>query len=130
MAMGPIDVRLVSSRGDSEDEDHLCSDLPPQMRYLTLAADYREPSLVDERDGPMRVDDLGVPGLGDAIVAWNERYQLVMPAGIEERRANPMASLINQLDRAGCSLAERVAAALGDGAKVKYYSEGLLRHLP
>ncbi len=98
------------------------------MRYLVLAADYGKVSLRDEGTGTTTVRELGLPsGLLADLEAWNGRYQPVIPADVEERRAGPMASLIEELDRAGAALAERIADAVGDGAKVRYFSEGLLR---
>ena|SRR5437773_7865081 len=98
------------------------------MRYLIFAADYGEVSLRDEETGPTTGSELGLPrGLVADLTAWNERYQPVIPADINERRADPMASLIDELDRTGVELAERIADAIDDEAKVRYYSEGLLR---
>ena len=101
------------------------------MRYLTLAADYQEPSVRDEGSGSVSVDNLGIPAeLRDDLLAWNARYQAIVPMSMEERRAGPWAALIDELDRSGLKLAERLGAAVGDDAKVAYYSEGRLRRLP
>ncbi|MDX6649961.1 MAG: hypothetical protein QOJ97_1912 [Solirubrobacteraceae bacterium] len=100
------------------------------MRYLKLAADYGEVSLRDEQTGPQKPTDLGLPpDLIADITRWNECYQPVIPADVEQRRVDPMASLIGELDQAGVELAERIADALEDEAKVSYYSEGLLREV-
>jgi hypothetical protein len=100
------------------------------MRYLTLAADYGEVSLRDELDGAQRPTELGLSSdLVADITAWNERYQSVIPADVDQRGADPMAALIVELDQAGIELTGRIADALGAGAKVRYYSEGLLREV-
>lgn len=100
------------------------------MRYLRLAADYGEVSLRDEQTGAQRPSELGLPSdLVADITAWNERYQQVIPADVDERRAEPMATVIHELDRDGIELAARIADALADDAKVSYYSEGLLREV-
>lgn len=109
--------------------------LPPdvefKVRYLTLAADYRQLSLRDERTRMVDLDELPIPReLVDDLVAWNDRYQAVVPTGIDERQAAPAAALIEELDRAGLALAARLAEVLQDQAKVRYYSEGLFRHIP
>jgi hypothetical protein len=101
------------------------------MRYLTLAADYGEVAIRDEQRGAVTAAELQLPDdLTADIVAWNDRYQLVIPADVEERGVEPMASLIRELDDVGRQLAERISDAVEGGAKVKYYSEGLLRKAP
>lgn len=100
------------------------------MRYLTLAADYGDLSLQDEQLGTVSVKRLDVPAaLIDDLVAWNDRYQKIMPLGIDERVQDPVPAVISDLDRQGLDLAQRLAMALTD-AKVRYYSEGLLRYVP
>ena len=100
------------------------------MRYLTLSADYQEFSIRSADSEPIEPDELG---LADDLVAelraWNRRYQQVVLADAQERNAEPMASVIRDLDRAGLQLADRLAAAVAGGAKVEYFSEGLLRPL-
>jgi hypothetical protein len=99
------------------------------MRYLTLAADYGELSLQDEQLGTISVRSLDVPArLVEDLVAWNDRYQEIVPLGIAERARDPAAAVISELDRLGVHLAQRLAVALTD-AKVRYYSEGLLRYV-
>ncbi len=96
------------------------------MRYLTLAADYLEPSVTDEASELSSLDDLGLSAaLTDEVRAWNARYQTVVPLPLVERVA--MAAEIERLDEVGLELAGRMAAELAP-AKVEYYSEGLLRN--
>jgi hypothetical protein len=100
------------------------------MRYLTLAADYGEVAIRDEQHGRIALADLRLPeALITEIVAWNDRYQRVIPADLGERKAEPMASLISELDDAGRQLTERIAEAVGGGVRIKYFSEGLLREV-
>jgi hypothetical protein len=100
------------------------------MRYLMLSADYPRVSIRAEDAGPVEPAELGLPThLLDELDAWNDRYRPVIPADHEARRSEPLASLIEELDRCGLSLADQVAAAIGAGSKVAYYSEGLLQRL-
>lgn len=101
------------------------------MKYLTLAADYGDLTIRDEQLGALTPGELRLPdNLSAELVAWNERYQQVIVADLDRRRAEPTASLIRELDRVGRHLAERISEAVEGGAKVRYYSEGLLRELP
>lgn len=96
------------------------------MRYLTLSADYLQPSLRDDKQGAMAVHQAGLSEeLAVRIVAWNAEYQIVIPRGLEERRA--LADLIEVLDASGAALAREVERELAP-AKVRYYSEGWMRH--
>lgn len=100
------------------------------MRYLTLSADFGHASLRDLDSTEIDLDAIELPReLREAIAGWNERYQVVIPVGMSEREAEPMAPLIAELDETGVALAARVELALSGGAEVRYYSEGLLRHL-
>ncbi len=98
------------------------------MKYLTLAADYLEPSIRDDGSGAQSSPgELGIPAdLAQEIRSWNDRYQPVIPASTRQR--DTMKTEISELDKIGLDLAGRISVALGD-AKVRYFSEGLLRHL-
>ena len=98
------------------------------MRYLTLGADYLEPTLVDlgDEDSHNQIDLLSEPLL-KRIRAWGDRYQLIIPMEPGERAG--VTALIEKLDAEGLALAALVAEELAP-AKVQYYSEGLLRRLP
>ena len=98
------------------------------MRYVLLAADYLEPVLRDENSGEDLLLHLRPrEGLAERIATWNEAYQPIIP--LEAHARLDAADLIDALDRAGLMLAAQVADALGDGSKVRYYSEGRLRYL-
>lgn len=98
------------------------------MRYLVLAADYVEPKLRDDpsNGGPDPWEGLSSE-LRDDIAQWNESYQVVVPMDLRQR--TEAAAFIQDLDTRGLELALRVAVELSP-AKVRYYSEGLLRYLP
>lgn len=110
-------------------------DLPPGldrgwengMKYLTLSADCEEPGLRDDAvDGRCDLwDELSLALRGD-IAGWNDSYQAVVQMSADQRVE--AADLIGELDTCGVRLAARVAAELSP-AKVRYYSEGLLRPL-
>lgn len=98
------------------------------MRHLILSADYLRPSLRDE-DSSTESDpwqELS-PTLAAEILEWNDRYQVVVPMDMPARVT--AAGLIDQLDRDGVDLAARIQDDLNP-AKVRYYSEGLMRYLP
>jgi hypothetical protein len=100
------------------------------MTYLTLSADYGAVSLRDEQTGSLAPGDIGLP---DELIAdleeWNRDYQAIIPLGPDRRRTAKVISLIAQLDRTGLQFAERIAEAVPGNAKVRYFSEGLLRVL-
>ena len=101
------------------------------MGYLTLMADYTTSALRDDFTGLVDPEEIGLGrDLAEAIRGWNERYRAVIPLGERERAAADVVSLIASLDEEGLTLVERVVAAFEDGSKVRYFSEGLLRHLP
>lgn len=100
------------------------------MRYLILSADYTQSALRDEHVGHVVPEEVGLPwALGDQIRDWNERYRRVIPLGPEERAESETAALIVSLDEEGLALAAEIADVLAD-AKVRYFSEGLLRYVP
>lgn len=101
------------------------------MQYLRLSADHGRVSIASEAAGPISPETLGLRNhLVAELHAWNDRYEQVIAADPAARRSEPLASLIRDLDREGLALAERIAAAIGGGSKVAYFSEGLLQQLP
>lgn len=100
------------------------------LRYLTLSADYSEPGLRDDFQGPIAPEQIGLPPeIGDQIRNWNDRYQEIILLGPQERAKGSTAQLIDSLDHEGLVLVDAIAAALGD-VKVRYFSEGYLRYIP
>lgn len=100
------------------------------MLYLTLSAGYTEPSLRDEYEGLLGPGELHLSdALSVRISVWNERYRAIISLDSEQRRAEPIAKLIDELDQEGVELADLVRAEVAN-CKVRYFSEGRLRHLP
>lgn len=99
------------------------------MRYLTIAADYTQSGLRDDFEGPIQPEDLQLSAeLCKRLKKWNDAYRCVIPLDDSERQASEMQTLINSLDAEGQQLAAEVSAFVEGGAKVQYYSEGLLRY--
>jgi hypothetical protein len=98
--------------------------------YLTLAADYGEPSLRDPVT-PVDLDEVGLSeGLLSEIHKWNDDYQWVVPLSATERAQRSQE--IAELDSRGLTLCDRIAVEIMRGTevpKVEYYSEGQLRRL-
>lgn len=65
------------------------------------------------------------PLLREEIMRWNAEYQMIIPLDSHARVS--MSGVIEDLDTRGLDLAARVEAELAP-AKVKYYSEGLLKY--
>jgi hypothetical protein len=98
------------------------------MRYLRLSADYLEPSLVDPQAGRSTAAELGLfEALSQRIEDWNEQYQHIIALTMPERAAEEIRSLIASLDSEGLELARDIVAETPGGAKVEYFSEGLLK---
>ncbi|MFK0004324.1 hypothetical protein [Paenarthrobacter sp. NPDC090522] len=96
------------------------------MRYVTLAADYLEPSIRDEVTGSMDATKWNLtPSLLHEVAVWNAEYQKIIPLDIRDRPS--VAGLIDKLDSQGLELARRIGAELGSSTKVRYYSEGWLK---
>lgn len=96
------------------------------MRYLTLSADYMQPSLRDHSEGQIAVDLAGFSDdLVARLIAWNSEYQVMVPLDLSERRS--LVRSIEKLDARGVALAAEIERALAP-AKVTYYSEGWLRN--
>lgn len=95
------------------------------MRYLTLSADHREPSVRDDLTGELDFDLLS-EGLASDLRVWNDEYQPVIP--LDPRELADEVALIARLDRAGVELARRIAREFAP-AKVTYFSEGSLGYV-
>jgi hypothetical protein len=99
------------------------------MRYLTLAAEYTGSPLRDDFTGTIVREDVGLSAaLRTRIGDWNDRYRVIIPLSTEQRLQVHVAEMIAALDTEGAELVAAVEDAL-HGAKVRYYSEGLLRFL-
>lgn len=58
---------------------------------------------------------------------WNSDYKRIIPLDMSER--NQRRNEIDILDKQGMLLAKKLADTIDGGAKIKYYSEGLLKYL-
>lgn len=100
------------------------------MKYYTLSADYLDVSIVETAMGRVEINDLAVsPELRDAVVNWNERYQTIIPMEMSERSLTSNSVIINELDKEGLELADRIKSELPEEVKVGYYSEGRLTRI-
>lgn len=96
------------------------------MKYITLTASYTQSCVQDDFNGPIELNDLKLPvKILEQLDEWNNRYKSIIPLSREERSLR-MAT-INALDKEGLELSEKLRILLD--AKVRYYSEGLLRYL-
>ena len=99
------------------------------MRYLTIIADYAGSCIKDEFAGQLAIEELGLPqAYVDAILLWNESYRVIIPLSEEQRQARKKE--IEKLDRQGIEFSKTLKALVPGGAKVKYFSEGLMKYLP
>jgi hypothetical protein len=94
---------------------------PLTLQYLTLLADYIAVSISELSEGPVDMDDLGLPDdLQRDIECWQDEYEPLLPRGTDE----PERARFAGLDATGLELADRIADAVGDGTKVRYFSGG------
>lgn len=83
------------------------------MRYLTIAAEYTQSPLRDDFQGPIDPESVGLPpSIRNALEDWNTRYREIIPIAQEQRQEPSTAEKIEQLDKEGIELCNRVAEAL------------------
>ena len=98
------------------------------MKYLTIIPDYTGSCLRDDFEGQIELEELGLPQeYISELSSWHEAYRQIIPLSDEERVARIQE--IEKLDNKGLELAKRLEDLVLGGAKVKYYSEGKLKHL-
>lgn len=96
------------------------------MKYITLIADYTQSCLHDDYIGPLELNELDLPAeIIKQLIQWNDRYKSIIRLSQEERAGH--ITFINMLDKEGLELSEKLRILLD--AKVRYYSEGLLRYI-
>lgn len=96
------------------------------MKYLILTADHTS-FLRDEFDNDFDYLNLNLPAdLIEKLREWHEDYLPITQLGNDER--SRMNAKIIKLDEQGIKLAKEIKFQLGE-AKVKYFSEGLLRYI-
>ncbi len=97
------------------------------MRYLVLSADYFG-YLRDEFSGKFALDEVPLPQeLVRRVEEWLNEYRPII--SMNDKLRGLAGVKIDALDATGKSLAIAIAANIRGGAKVKYFSEGLLRYL-
>ncbi len=99
------------------------------MRYLTIMPDYTGSCIKDDYTGQIDIEDLELPqGYIDEISFWHESYRAIIPLSDEQRLARK--GEIEDLDKQGLELSRKLTDLVSGGAKVKYFSEGLMKYLP
>ena len=99
------------------------------MRYLTIIPDYTGSCIKDDYIGQIDIDDLELPqDYVDEISSWNESYRIIIPLSDEQRAVRRRE--IENLDKKGLELSRKLTGLVLGGAKVKYFSEGLMKYLP
>lgn len=93
------------------------------MRYLVLAADYHDDCcLHDEFTGESAMNNESIDmEMRNRIMRWNHTY---MPFVVGTASKLDSLEEIARLDRDGYDIAQAIQGTIGDGTKVKYYSEG------
>jgi hypothetical protein len=98
------------------------------MKYLTVAPDYTGSCIIEDFDGRIDVQNLGLPiDFIKVVETWHSSYREIIPLN-EEQRLEKM-DFIETLDREGVQIAKKLEALIHGGAKVKYFSEGKLKYL-
>lgn len=98
------------------------------MRYLTVAAEYTGSCVKDDFQGQVECHELlSDKELCQELEKWNADYKVIIPLDMDER--DQRRNEIDMLDKKGILLAKKLASAIQGGAKVRYYSEGLLKYL-
>ena len=99
------------------------------MRYLTIIPDYAGSCIRDDYNGQVNIEDLELPqDFLEEISFWHKSYRMIIPLSEEERAARKEE--IKDLDKQGIELSRKLTDLLPEGAKVKYFSEGLMKYLP
>lgn len=99
------------------------------MRYLLVWADYMSTGLRDEFKGPLRPADVGIDAdLSRRLSDWVSRYERITP--LEDSERAERMNEITALDEEGLAIARAIQHALGEAAKVSYFSEGTLKKVP
>ncbi|HFD32745.1 MAG TPA: hypothetical protein ENJ28_08595 [Gammaproteobacteria bacterium] len=99
------------------------------MRYLTVIPDYTGSCIKDDYAGLIEIDELQLPkDYIDEINSWHAAYRKIIPLCDEQRELQ--VAEINRLDEQGLKLSKKLSKLVPGGAKVKYFSEGLMKYLP
>lgn len=99
------------------------------MKYLTIIPNYTGSCIEDDYTGQINIEDLELPqNYVDEISSWHESYRVIIPLSIEQRADRKEE--IENLDKQGLKLSHKLSSLVVGGAKVKYFSEGLMKYLP
>jgi hypothetical protein len=92
------------------------------MRYLILSAVYLGSCLIDEFNGEVDLNSLGIsPELIEEITLWQNSYAKFIPMSNDQRLS--FITEMEKLDVAGIEIAKKLQLLIPGNAKVKYFSE-------
>ena len=99
------------------------------MRYLTIIPDYTKFCIQDDFNEQIKIEELHLPeNYIKEVTSWHARYRSIIPLDDNERQKQKLE--IERLDKQGLELSKKLQQLVPGGAKVKYFSEGLLKYLP
>ena len=95
------------------------------MKYLILDADYRSTGIKDLEGNFLSKSDLCISDeLWNEIQIWVNSYAPIVMMDEAERTLN--LNTIQNLDKHGIELCKKLKSEISEGAKIEYFSEGLL----
>lgn len=98
------------------------------MRYLTLAAEYTGSCIKEDMKGQIDYKELQLDEMFcKELDEWNSKYKSIIPLEAKERKQK--SNEIELLDKKGIYFSKKLTSLIEGGAKVKYYSEGLLKYV-
>ena len=99
------------------------------MKYLTIIPDYTSSCIKDDFVGQIDIKKLGLPqDYLEALSAWHESYRAIIPWNDEQRKRKK--GEIRSLDEQGLVFSRQLSYLVPGGAKVRYFSEGLMQYIP
>lgn len=99
------------------------------MRYLTIIPNYTGSCIKDDYTGQIDIKDLELPqDYVSKISSWHKSYRAIILLSDEQRATRK--GEIEDLDKQGLEFSRRLTYLVSGGAKVKYFSEGLMKYLP
>jgi hypothetical protein len=99
------------------------------MKYLVIVADYNSSGIKDKFEGELDRDDINLPEtIWEELTDWVSKYQEIIP--MDRKQRIKVREKIDELDKKGIALKQKIIDHCEGNAKVKYYSEGLLQYIP
>jgi hypothetical protein len=97
--------------------------------YLRMSVDKGGVVIADDTGTEeIALTDLAIPQvLCERLLDWGSRYEVVVHWTQERRRVE--IGRLREFDAEGLSLREELVVTLGGQAKIRYYSEALLRDI-